>query len=134
MNIPTLHKTYSDLSGLPVRLDYDRERAWFLFIKAGFTLDDLKLVLIHLRAGIRKGIRFPASMGFTRLIWGLDVFEEELVLARAEQRNKPNPVTNRETVLQVFRPEVEQSKASVNTKSTADLVPKLIAELRKAAQ
>jgi hypothetical protein len=73
-------------------------------------------------------------MGFTRLIWGLDIFEEELALAKAYVRNN-QPQTNRQSVIRVFRPQAaEATGPTVSCRPVGNTVPDLIKQLRKAAE
>jgi len=133
-DIPTLHKLYCQLSGFDLRYNIDRERAWYEYIKAGFTAEDLRLVLAHLRHGVIHGGRYPGCMGFTRLIWNLDKFEEDLCEAKAIARNNPTK-TNRQSVIKVFRPQVSDATgATVSCKPVSAIVPELIKQLRDAAR
>jgi hypothetical protein len=133
-DIPTLHKLYCQLSGFDLRFNEDRERAWYEFIKEGYTADDLRLVLNRLRHEIKHKGRYPALMGFTRLIWGLDVFEQELAESKAIARNNP-PKTNRQSVIKVFRPQVADATGpTVSCKPVSAIVPELIKKLREAAK
>ena len=132
--IPAIHSLYCHLSGLSLKLGYDRERAWHLFLKAGFDAEDLSCVLLHLRAGMRKGYRHPGCLRFTTLIWNLDTFEEALAEARAYVRNN-QPQTNRQSVIRVFRPvAAEATGPTVSCKPVGSIVPELIRKLREAAK
>lgn len=127
------HAAFCTATGQQLRLgigEYSREIAWARFLSAGFTAADVLLVVTHLQRKIREGERRIGALRFSNLIEPLERFEEELSLAKAEQRNaKPAP-TPRERVIQVFRPAV----ASENTQSTARPVGDYIAALREAAR
>ncbi|HOC56631.1 MAG TPA: hypothetical protein PKI20_13495 [Verrucomicrobiota bacterium] len=84
--IRALHSAYVLHSGLAIGLDMYRERVWFEWLRRGFTLEDLKLVIRYLRAGIRDGQRNRGALRFSNLIAQPDRFEEDLAEARAQAR------------------------------------------------
>lgn len=95
--IAQLHALYVELTGQDVRLDSSRENAWFLWIKMGFSEDDLKVMVYHLRKGIQAGTRQLAALKFRNLIGQPDYFEEDLAEAKARMRV----------------PKIDQARASV---------------------
>ena len=107
-----------------------RERAWFDFIKAGFSIADLETVILHLKRGIREGKRNPGALRFSNLIERADLFGEELELAKAQKRNLRPAPTPRERVMQQARPVVcDQTQGD-----TAKPISFYIEQLREAAK
>lgn len=86
MDIPKLHAAYCELTGLEIGLDMNRERSWFEWAKKGFTEEDLRLVILEIRKGIKIGKRNPGALKFRNLIEGLDYFEEDLAMVKAQKR------------------------------------------------
>lgn len=86
--IQALHAAYVSATGLDIRLDISREREWFEYVNKGFTQEDLRLVIEHLKRGIREQRRNPGALKFRNLIGQLDYFEEDLAEARALTRAK----------------------------------------------
>ncbi len=84
--VEKLHAVYARSTGFELRLDYARIRAWHDFIQAGLGEADLALVVGYLRRKIAAGDRNPGALKFSNLIVQLDRFEEDLALARAENR------------------------------------------------
>jgi len=131
--IESIHKVYCDATGQQIRLAYDRERFWAVFIADGFTAEDVALVCRYLVKAIKAGDRNPGSIRFRNLIERPDLFEEELALAKAAQRNfKPEP-TNRDRVIQAFRPVVSEAPTPDAAKPASGYVQSAIDQLRKAA-
>lgn len=130
--IKILHETYCEFSGCDISLGFGRDRDWYEFIKAGFDQDDLRLVLIYLRRGIKTGQRNPGCMKFSNVVQNLDYFEEDLALARAYVRNN-RPKTNRQAAIDVFRPTVDESRLD-HSLPAKEIMDKLLEEMRKASQ
>jgi hypothetical protein len=84
--IVTLHRLYCDLTGMDIRLDMAREHEWFIWVKRGFTEQDLRDLVAHLRREIREGRRNQGALKFRNLICNVDYFEEDLAEARAQKR------------------------------------------------
>jgi hypothetical protein len=76
-----LHQTYCRLTGQSLSLRFDRERLWFEFRRAGFTLGDLTRVLGYLQREIRSGRRNVGALKLSNLLQ-LDRFEEDLNISR----------------------------------------------------
>lgn len=88
--IAALHDAYCRLTGqegLPLR--YDRLSWWHNWCAAGFTLDDLKLVVRYLKKGIADGKRNQGALKFSNLIIQVDRFEEDLFEARRVLKVRP---------------------------------------------
>lgn len=84
--ITGLHDVYTRETGLGLFLTPARERAWFDWLKFKFTEEDLKLVIAHIKRGIREQRRQPGALKFRNLIEMPDYFEEDLAEARAKGR------------------------------------------------
>lgn len=128
-----LHAAYNEITGSNLRVgigEYSRERCWFDFIKAGFTEDDLRCVVRHLRREIKESRRQPSCLKFSNLVEHLERFEEDLGMARAKERKAPAPVHQR--ALNQLRPTVTAVTPN-ETKVTARPVSELIENLKKAA-
>lgn len=76
-----LHQTYCRLTGQNLTLGFDRERLWYEFQRAGFTLSDLTQVLRYLQKEIRHTRRNVGALKLSNLLQ-LDRFEEDLNISR----------------------------------------------------
>jgi hypothetical protein len=83
-----LHQTYCRLTGQNLSLRFDRERLWFEFLRAGFTLADLSQVVRYLQKEIRHTRRNVGALKLSNLLQ-LDRFEEDLNISRV--RLSPEP-------------------------------------------
>ncbi len=82
--IAELHATYCRATGFDLPLRMGRDRTWFDFEKAGFTKEDLLLVIRWIRREIPKRSGYSlSSLRFSTLLQ-LDYFEEKLLMARQE--------------------------------------------------
>ena len=125
--VANLHRTYCELTGLEISLDYGREWAWAEFIRRGWTADDLKLVVFEIRKGIPEKSRKPGALKFRNLIGNPDYFEEDLAEARANLRNRRPVATNKERVL-------ESTGRPVVRTGTAKTVETVVAQITKAPE
>ena len=85
-----LHQTYCRLTGQNLSLGFDRERLWFEFHRAGFTLADLVRVVRYLQKEIRQSRRNVGALKLSNLLQ-LDRFEEDLNISRVRLRPEPPP-------------------------------------------
>ena len=76
-----LHQTYCRLTGQNLSLRFDRERLWFEFLRAGFTVADLIQVVRYLQKEIRHTRRNVGALKLSNLLQ-LDRFEEDLNISR----------------------------------------------------
>jgi len=83
-----LHQTYCRLTGQNLSLGFDRERLWFEFLRAGFTLADLAQVVRYLQKEIRHTRRNVGALKLSNLLQ-LDRFEEDLNISHV--RLSPDP-------------------------------------------
>lgn len=88
-----LHQAYCQLTGQNLCLGYDRERLWFEFLRAGFTLADLVQVLRYLQKEIRLARRNVGALKLSNLLQ-LDRFEEDLNISRV-RLTAPAPTPQR---------------------------------------
>ncbi len=127
-----LHRTYCQLTGFDLSMRYDRERSWYEFAKAGFTAEDLRIVILHLKRGIKAKERHSGCLKFSNLVEPLQSFEEDLCLAKAHLRGN-RPQSNRENIIQAFSPEIPDTRTE-SCKPVKEVVDKLIEDLKRAAQ
>ena len=83
-----LHQTYCRLTGQTLSWRFDRERLWWEFLHAGFTLADLIQVIRYLQKEIRHTRRNVGALKLSNLLQ-LDRFEEDLNISRV--RLSPEP-------------------------------------------
>lgn len=90
-----LHQSYCRLTGQNLSWRFDRERLWFEFHHAGFTLADLTQVIRYLQKEIRHTRRNVGALKLSNLLQ-LDRFEEDLNISRVRlsaQPPRPEPAT-----------------------------------------
>lgn len=85
-----LHQTYCRLTGQNLSCRFDRERLWFEFLRAGFTLADLVQVVRYLQKEIRHTRRNVGALKLSNLLQ-LDRFEEDLHISRVRLSPEPPP-------------------------------------------
>ena len=86
--IAAAHQLYCQLTGQTLRLGYDRERQWFEWLRAGFTLEDLRRVVSYLQREVREGRRNIGALKLSNLLQ-LDRFEEDLNIRRVRLQPPP---------------------------------------------
>jgi hypothetical protein len=79
--IQQAHQLYSQLTGQSLSLRFDRERLWYEFLHAGFTLEDLAQVIGYLQKEIRHARRNVGALKLSNLLQP-DRFEEDLNISR----------------------------------------------------
>jgi hypothetical protein len=72
------------------RLAFDRERMWFELLRAGYTLADLRAVILYLQREIRAQRRNVGALKLSNLLQP-DRFEEDLQICRVRVRACPPP-------------------------------------------
>jgi hypothetical protein len=75
------HQLYCQLTGQTLRLAFDRERAWYELLRAGYSLEDLGQVIAYLQREIRAARRNVGALKLSNLLQ-LDRFEEDLQISR----------------------------------------------------
>ena len=83
-----LHQTYCRLTGQNLTLRFDRERLWFEFHRAGFTITNLTQVVRYLQMEIRHTRRNVGALKLSNLLQ-LDRFEEDLHISRVRLTPEP---------------------------------------------
>lgn len=86
-----MHGAYCETVNFRITPTLERQRELEALISRGVTLKDFKLVLHSLGLKIDKGERNQGALRWSNLIWDASRFEEELAMAKAEQRNRPTP-------------------------------------------
>lgn len=84
-----MHSAYCEAINFRIILTLERQRELEALIARGVTLEDFKLVLRWLNLKIAKGERNLGALRWSNLVWDAGRFEEELAMAKAEQRNRP---------------------------------------------
>jgi len=90
--IRQLHAHYSQLTGQTLSLGFDRERLWFEYLRAGFTLVQLTRVVRYLQKEIRHQRRNVGALKLSNLLQ-LDRFEEDLNISQVRLRDPLVPAT-----------------------------------------
>lgn len=75
------HALYCRLTGQKLRLDYVRERQWYELLRAGFTLEEVRRVIVYLEREICEGRRNVGALNLSNLLQP-DRFEEDLNIRR----------------------------------------------------
>jgi hypothetical protein len=88
--ITAAHQLYCQLTGQQLRLGFDRERQWYEWWRAGFTLQDLRRVIAYLQREIREGRRNVGALKLSNLLQP-DRFEEDLNIRRVRLEPLPPP-------------------------------------------
>ena len=89
--IAAAHQLYCQLTAQSLRLGFDRERQWFEWLRAGFTLEDLRRVIGYLQREIRENRRNVGALKLSNLLQP-DRFEEDLNIRRVRLEAPPAPV------------------------------------------
>ena len=90
-HIAGAHQFYCQLTGQNLRLGFERERQWYEWLRAGFTLEDLRRVILYLQREIRQGRRNVGALKLSNLLQP-DHFEEDLLIRRVRLEPPPPPV------------------------------------------
>lgn len=98
-HIAQLHSLYETTIGVTLECNYKRQCQWLEFIRAGFTADDLKLMIWYRRKTVKEPRILANMLKFSFLIGQLDRTEEDIREARAMAKNKPRR-TDRTRVLE----------------------------------
>ena len=104
--IQQAHQLYCQLTGQTLRLAFDRERMWFELLRAGYTLQDLRCVILYLQREIRAQRRNVGALKLSNLLQP-DRFEEDLQISRVRLRPSTAP-TPQPPPLRPLDPEQQQ--------------------------
>ncbi len=88
--IAAAHQFYCQLTGQSLRLGFDRERQWYEWLRAGFTLEDLRRVIVYLQREIRHGRRNVGALKLSNLLQP-DRFEEDFNIRSVRLSPPPPP-------------------------------------------
>ncbi len=121
-HIKAPHELYCRLTGQTLHLGYERERQWYELLRAGFTLEDLRRVILYLQREIREGRRNVGALKLSNLLQ-LDRFEEDLSIRRVRLQAPPPPSVA--AAVPHFR--------SLNAKSNDSVASNIYASLRAAS-
>jgi hypothetical protein len=91
--ISAAHQLDCQLTGQSLRLGFDRERQWYEWLRAGFTLADLRRVIAYLQREIRQGRRNVGALKLSNLLQP-DRFEEDLNIRRVRLEPLPRPTAH----------------------------------------
>jgi hypothetical protein len=80
--VVAIHELYCRFTGQKLSLRFDRERLWYEYLRAGFTVEDLRRVIAWLQKEIRHQRRNIGALKLSNLLQ-LDRFEEDLNISRA---------------------------------------------------
>src|ERR1051326_2279393 len=86
--IAAAHQFYCPLTGQSLRLGFERERQWYEWLRAGFTLEDLRHVIVYLQREIRHGRRNVGALKLSNLLQP-DRFEEDLNISHLRLTSQP---------------------------------------------
>lgn len=128
--IGILHQAYCDITGMELRCEYSRMSAWQEFIRRGFTVDDIRIVVHEIRRAIPSGARNEGALKFRNLIVNIDGFEEDLASAKANMRSRRPPMTEKDKILKQTGRATETSSSA---KSVATVISALTPEGQRAA-
>jgi hypothetical protein len=94
--IQAAHQLYCQLTNQKLSLRFDRQRLWYDFLQAGFTTDQLKLIIAYLQKEIRAGRRNVGALKLSNLLQ-LDRFEEDLNISTVRLRPASSSSSSRPT-------------------------------------
>lgn len=96
--IAQAHQLYGHLTGQRLRLGFDRERMWYELLRLGYSLPDLRAVIVYLQREIRAQRRNVGALKLSNLLQP-DRFEEDLQISRVRLRppapSRPAPPPRR---------------------------------------
>lgn len=89
--IEQAHQYYCRLTNQNLSLRFDRQRLWFEFLHAGFSIEDLVRVIRYLQKEVRHTRRNVGALKLSNLLQ-LDRFEEDLNISRVRLASPPPPL------------------------------------------
>ena len=108
--IAQAHQLYCQLTGQSLRLGFDRERMWYELLHLGYSLQDLRAVIIYLQREIRAQRRNVGALKLSNLLQP-DRFEEDFNIRRVRlEPPRPPPVPVRAPVPESQR-EIQRLRA-----------------------
>jgi hypothetical protein len=88
VTVAQAHQLYCQLTGQNLRLGFDRERMWFEVLRAGYSLEDLRRLILYLQREIRAQRRNVGALKLSNLLQP-DRFEEDLHISRVRLSAPP---------------------------------------------
>ena len=82
------HQLYCQLTGQNLRLDFVRERQWYDLLHQGFTVEQVRRVIVYLQREIREGRRNVGALKLSNLLQP-DRFEEDLNIRHVRLQPPP---------------------------------------------
>ena len=106
------HRSYCQLTGQTLGLGFDRERMWYELLRAGYTLQDLRTVIVYLQREIRAQRRNVGALKLSNLLQP-DRFEEDLQISRVRLRPPlpPKPALPPQPALDPIRQQQGRQRA-----------------------
>jgi len=80
--IEQAHALYCELTAQNILLRFNWQRSWWELLRWGFTLDDVRCVVLYLQKEIRRDRRNIGALKLSNLLQP-DRFEEDLNISRA---------------------------------------------------
>ena len=111
-SIQQAHRFYCQLTGQTLGLGFDRERMWYELLRAGYTLQDLRTVIVYLQREIRAQRRNVGALKLSNLLQP-DRFEEDLQISRVRLRPPlpPKPALPPQPALDPIRQQQARQRA-----------------------
>lgn len=88
------HQLYCQLTGQNLRLDFVRERQWYELLLQGFTVEQVRRVIVYLQGEIREGRRNVGALKLSNLLQP-DRFEEDLNIRRVRLEPPPRAASSK---------------------------------------
>lgn len=108
--IAAAHQLYCQLTGQNLSLGFDRERQWYEWLRAGFTLEDLRRVVAYLQREIRHSRRNVGALKLSNLLQP-DRFEEDFNIRRVRLEPPPPLPTHAPAPLTAPQREIRRLRA-----------------------
>ncbi len=118
--VAALHQHYCQLTGQKLSLGFDRQRAWYELLRAGYTSQDVEQVVGYLQREIRAERRRVGALKPSNFLQ-LERFEEDLNISRARltRRSKPSKPRPERNPTDTFTPEEGAQAFSQSEVATA---------------
>src|SRR5437899_2875134 len=118
--ITAAHQLYCQLTGQNLRLGFDRERQWYEWLRAGFTIEDLRRVVAYLQREIRHGRRNVGALKLSNLLQP-DRFEEDFNIRRVRlEPPRPQPAAQAPAPLPQAQRELQRLHALAQIRQIKD--------------
>src|SRR2546426_2463544 len=110
--IEQAHRLYCHLTGQTLSSGFDRQRMWYELLRPGYTLQDLRAVIVYLQREIRAQRRNVGALKLSNLLQP-DRFEEDLQISRVRLRPllPPKPTLPPQPALDPIRQQQGRQRA-----------------------